>query len=98
MLQDHYNTTADVKRTTVTGRKTTFASVGTARGHKQPATAEYQLNAAGAYAKNFVFLTDFALQIGDHLIIEGAEYVVHGSQTHSFRTGKRHTESYIHIN
>lgn len=98
MLQGHFNTQATVKRTVLTGRKTTFVSDAITRGHIQPATSEYQLHAAGAYAKNFIFLTDYDLVIGDHLVIDNKEYTVHGIQSHNFRIGKRHTEAYIHVN
>jgi len=98
MLADHYTTAFTVKRNVQTGRITTFAEVGTGRGHLQPATSEYQLKQAGAYHKSFVLMTNYAIEIGDIVVVGTDEYKVHGLQAHNFRIGTRHREVHMHIN
>lgn len=96
MLTDHYTTEFTVKRNIQTGRITTFAVVGTGRGHVQPATSEYQLKQAGQYHQNFVMFTNYVIEIGDVVVVGTDEYKVHGLQAHNFRTGTRHREVHMH--
>lgn len=96
MLSNHYTTEFTVKRNIQTGRITTYAVVGTGRGHIQPATSEYQLKQAGQYHLSFVLFTNYLVEIGDIVVIGDDEYKVHGKQAHNFRIGTRHNEIFIH--
>lgn len=96
MLTDHYTSAITIKRETLAGRIKTFAVLATSRGHIQPATSEYQLKQAGQYHQNFVMFTDYAVQIGDIIVVGADEYKVHGLQQHNFRIGARHKEVHMH--
>lgn len=94
MLEDHFRDTVTLKRSTVTGRQTTFAAVGDPFAcHIQPVSGQTAPGQMGRGAKSFKLFSTVEIRIGDRLTDQNAvDYEVYGVEHHSFR-GKSHYEA-----
>lgn len=83
-LETFYTKTATIKRQTYVGDKSTFASVGTIKGHLRPLN-ETQASANGfQFGQIFAFQTapDADIRESDTVEIDGVEYTCNGVATH----------------
>lgn len=77
-LRTQYSVTATVKRLVATGNKTTYTTVATIKGHKQPLSDTFIALAAGNFSKSFSFYVavDANAVEGDQLTIGSEIYYV----------------------
>lgn len=94
MIEDHFTETVTLKRKTVTGNKTTFATVGDPFAcHIQPMTGQPTPGQMGRGERTFRLFSTEAVRIGDRLTDQNAvEYEVYGVEHHRFR-GKQHYQA-----
>lgn len=94
MLADHFKSTVTLSRSTVTGNKTTYDTVGDPFAcHIQPITDTYSEGAMGRSQKSFLMFSTSEVRIGDRLLDQdGAKYEVYGAVNYRFR-GQTHYEA-----
>jgi hypothetical protein len=94
MLTDHFKDTVTLSRSTATGNKTTYATVGDPFACAiQPMTDKYSAPSMGRSQKTFRMFSTTEVRIGDRLVDQNdASYEVTGAVLHRFRN-KSHYEA-----
>lgn len=93
-MEKHFTSTVSIARSTVTGNKTTYATVATGVAcHIQPATGELALGEMGRRGKSYLLFSRTEVRVGDRLTDNaGKEYEVVAAQALRFR-GQAHYEA-----
>jgi hypothetical protein len=96
MLNAYFRNTITLKRSTVTGNKTTYVNVATAVPcHIQPVDDEFTISSMGRSAKTYRMFSQIEVRIGDRVTDEGPRnYEVYGAKKHTFRA-KTHYEAML---
>lgn len=96
MLNAYFGNTVTLKRSSVTGNKTTYVTVGSPFAcHIQPVEDEYTISTMGRSARTFLMFSLTEVRIGDRITDEAtANYEAIGVKKHTFRT-KTHYETML---
>lgn len=94
MISSHFRDTVTLKRSSVTGNKTTYATVGDPFAcHIQPMTGQPTPGTMGRGERTFRMFSTDEVRIGDRLIDQNEiAYEVYGVELHRFRN-KQHYEA-----
>lgn len=92
-MRKHFTSTVSIARSTVTGNKTTFATVQSdVPCHIQPMGAVYENGQWGRLQKEYLLFSETEIKIGDKLTDQDSnEYEVFGQQKFTLR-GRTHYE------